>query len=205
MLILSTAFLPPIAHFHLIQKYSSYQIDGKEHFVKQSQRNRALIYGANGTLALTVPLKKFSHQDKTEDIKISYDENWQNNHWRSIESAYRNSAYFEFYEDDFRAFYEAKQGDSLIDFNNKLEQLILSLLKIEANQGYTANYVAQKPDWRILLSPKNKEIIENGRFPNYQQVFSDQFKFKPNLSIIDLLFNLGPASTEYLREVNLNK
>lgn len=203
MLTLSTAYLAPIAYYCLLQGQKEYQIDGKEHYVKQTQRNRAIIYGANGLLSLTVPVKKYSNRDSTEDILISYEEDWQKLHWRAFESAYRNSAYFEFYEDDLRPFYEEKKFERLLDFNAALELLLIEFLKMEAKAHLTSEYIHLQPDWRILLSPKNKRLIEASQFPKYQQVFSDQYHFQPNLSIIDLLFNLGPASRQYLQEVEI--
>lgn len=205
MLTLSTAYLAPIAQYKLIQDSPVYSIDGKEHFVKQSHRNRTVIYGANGPLSLSIPLKKYSNKDRTEDIEISYEQDWQTNHWRSFESAYRNTAYFEFYQDDLKPFYNGRKINSLLEFNFELEKQILDLLKLEAEPQFTMSYVDQSPDWRIILSPKNKSFRKAAYFPAYQQVFSDQHYFQPNLSIIDLLFNLGPASLRYLQEVQLNK
>ena len=178
-------------------------IDGKEHFVKQSQRSRTQIYGANGLLPLIVPLQKYSHRDRTEDVKISYADDWQTLHWRSFEAAYRNTAYFEFYEDDLKPFYTDLKIEGLMDFNSQLESEILALLKIDVTSGLTEEYKELEPDWRILLSPKNKELGKRSYFPSYQQMFDETYGFLANLSIVDLLFNLGPHASNYLKAVRL--
>jgi hypothetical protein len=159
--------------------------------------------GGNGPLSLSIPLQKYSNKELSENIRISYEEDWQTKHWRSFESAYRNTAYFEFYEDEFKPFYTEKKVDRLMDFNLQLEQLILDLINVEAKPNFTLQYIEQQPDWRLLLSPKSNVIENSSYFPYYPQAFSDQHNFRPNLSIVDLLFNLGPASSRYLKEVRL--
>ena len=203
MLILSTAYFAPIAHYHLIRKSKKRVIDGQEHFLKRSHRSRCEILGANGPLKLSIPLKKYSHKAKTEDIRISYDEDWQSNHWKSIQSAYRNSAYFEFYEDDFKEFFNYQLTDRLVDFNALLEDRVLQLLQIEAEKVSASDHLEKESDWRKLLDQPKDKMLENSFFPFYQQVFMKSKAFHPNLSIIDLLFNLGPASRRYLAEVKL--
>jgi len=203
MLILSTAYLAPIAHYHLIKKHGKYLLDGKEHFVKRSQRNRCKILAANGKLSLSIPLKKYTHNDLSEAIKISYEEDWQSQHWKSIQSAYSKSAFFEFYADDFKPFFDEDLTDDLLAFNQLIEDKVLSLLEIDVERNLSSKYLEQEPDWRELLSPKSSEIDNNSFFPFYQQVFGSPNDFYPNLSIIDLLFNLGPASRRYLDEVKI--
>ena len=203
MLTLPSAYLAPIAHYHLLRTNDQIILDGKERFVKRSNRNRCTILGANGPLQLSIPLQKYSHKDKTEDIRISFAEDWQSLHWKSIQAAYSNSAYFEFYEDEFAEFFEEKKTDILMDFNEMLENKVLQLLEIDVDKQYASDYKAQDPDWRSLLDKTNNEVLDNSFFPHYQQVFCEPNEFHPNLSIIDLLFNLGPASRRYLQEVKL--
>lgn len=162
-----------------------------------------MIYGANGPLSLSIPLQKYPNNTPTENIKISYTEDWQTQHWRSFEAAYRNTAFFEFYEDELKPFFQSSKIENLLEFNSQMEEAVLELLGLKTQKEYTKEYTLQDPDWRILLSPKNKHLNQASSFPVYQQVFSDQYGFKPNLSIIDLLFNLGPASVSYLQEVKL--
>jgi hypothetical protein len=203
MLIFPSSYFAPIAQYHLIRKHQKFVIDGKEHFVKRSNRNRCTILGANGPLQLSIPLKKYSHTDKTEDIRISYEEDWQSLHWKSIQAAYSNSAYFEFYEDEFKEFFENKPTDVLMEFNEFLEDRILQLIEVDVEKERASSYKEQEPNWRTLLEKQNQKLIENSFFPHYQQVFTEAGEFHPNLSIIDLLFNLGPASRRYLAEVKL--
>jgi|SRR5690554_218343 len=202
MITLSSAYLGPILHYALLSQNETYEIDTAEHFVKQSYRSRCEIYGANGRLKLIVPLEKWKNNSPIKDIKISYDENWQSLHWRSFESAYRLSPFFDFFEEDFRPFYEKKYS-FLIELNRELEEKIKSLLKITATANYTETYKKCDPDYRKLISPKNKAVVQAVNFEHYYQVFEDKYGFLENLSILDLLFNLGPASKAYLLQTKI--
>lgn len=201
MITLSAAYLAPIVHYALIAQHESYAIDAHEHFVKQSYRNRAEIYGANGKLNLIVPLQKRKNRIPMHAIEISYEEKWQRLHWRSFESAYRLSPYFEYYEDEFLPFYENKEHTKLLDFNLALEDKIKSLLGLNQARQLTEKYEEQEVDYRQLIHPKHE--LEQIEFPYYIQVFTEKYGFIPNLSVLDLLFNLGPASSDYLKELPL--
>lgn len=202
MLLLPSSYFGPALHFALIAQEERYAIEYKEHFVKQSFRSRCEIYGANGKLKLIVPLRKWHHRDTMDSIAISYDEDWQKLHWRSITSAYRTSPYFEFYEELIKPlfFLETK---SLLAYNQEVENSLKQLLKLKAQESYTVSYEARETDWRKLLHPKNKELYEAVSFPKYIQVFEEKCGFIPNLSILDLLFNLGPNSKTYLENIDL--
>lgn len=195
-MLLSTAYLPPIHYFKKIATSSTVLIEQHEYFVKQTYRNRCTIYGANGVQDLVIPLENTHEKTPIHQKKIAYKQNWQLNHWRSIESAYRNSPYFIYYADELHPFYTNKY-EFLLEYNNELLKTLLRLLKLKGEIQLTDVYeknVAE--DLRSAFSPK-KPIPQNTAKP-YSQVFSEKHGFIPNLSIIDLLFNKGPEAYEYL-------
>ncbi|GAA0883412.1 WbqC family protein [Sphingobacterium siyangense subsp. cladoniae] len=199
-LLLPACYLPPISYFHTVQEHNlPLVIEKYEHFQKQSYRTRARIASANGVQDLIVPIQ---HGNKErvpmKDIRISYEFDWQRLHWLSIQTAYRSSAYFEYYEDDFIRFYEEKFA-YLVDFNVAQLELILKSIKLKRAIGFTEEYVAapsEMIDFRNLIHPKKESILRDPK--EYYQVFSDKNGFYPDLSIIDLLFNQGPQSKSYL-------
>lgn len=194
-------YLPPVEYFVQLNTYKpDILIEREEHFPKQTYRNRANIYSPDGSLALVVPVIKGSkNHTKVRDVKISYDFDWQRLHWQSLGACYRRSAYFEYYEDDFAAFYQKqKQTPYLFDYNDELLKLLLKLLKIKTEINYTDEYFAEYtsvPDFRTSIHPKKETELKQ---KPYFQVFEDRSGFLKNLSIVDLLFNQGPQSINYL-------
>jgi hypothetical protein len=192
-------YLPPVEYFTVINQHKpNILIEKHEHFPKQTYRNRAHIYSPEGVLQLVVPVVKGSKvHTPIKDVKISNDFAWQRLHWMGLQSCYRRSAYFEFYEDGFAHFYE-KQFNHLFDYNEELLQMILKFLKVQVNLTYTDDYhreQAQLVDYRNILHPKKDAVIEQ---KPYFQVFEERKGFLRNLSIVDLLFNQGPQSVHYL-------
>jgi hypothetical protein len=200
--ILSTAYLAPIQYYSKLITYPTCVIEHFEHLTKQTYRSRCNMYSPNGLLTLSVPLIKRGQRQALKDTKISYDYDWQTLHWRTIESGYRRSPFFEYYEDDFRPFYDEKKYDFLIDLNENLQQLVLKLLKQKSSYTFTTSYTKTYPDaddYRELISPKvhyEKDMLF--MFNAYSQVFEERHGFIPNLSIIDLLFNQGPRAIDYI-------
>jgi hypothetical protein len=191
--------LPNLFFFKQLLSYRNQDIllEKQEHFPKQTFRNRAEIYSPNGKLDLSVPITRGNgNHTSYKDVKICNDTNWQHIHWKTIESCYRNSAYFEFYEDGFVPFYE-KKYNFLFDYNLELLQLILKNLKLNVSISITEEFHSayQSPDFRNIITTKN---IQNYSAKPYFQVFEDREGFKGNLSIIDLLFNQGPQALGYL-------
>ena len=132
-----------------------------------------------------------------KDVKIAYDHEWQRLHWLSLQTAYRSSAYFEYYEDDFKPFYTRK-FDYLFDFNLAQLELVLKCLKIKRTIGFTDTYEKDygNLDFRHVIHPKKASIYPNPK--PYYQIFEDRHGFLANLSVIDLIFNQGPQSKMYL-------
>lgn len=192
-------YLPPVAFFtELLPHKNNFLIEQKEHFPKQTYRNRAQICSPDGALTLVVPVTKGSkNHTKIRDVKISYDFSWQRLHWLSLQTCYRSSAYFEYYEADFEPFYAAKQFDFLFDWNEALLQLLLKLLKTKVEINFTTEYSADfaGADFRNNINPKTAYDFEQ---KTYFQVFDDRQGFLKNLSIVDLLFNQGPNASNYL-------
>jgi hypothetical protein len=194
--LLPTAYFGPISYYAILLQHPNCRIELHEHFVKQSIRNRCDIYGANGKLQLTIP-KQRKGSDKTiiKEIQISYKQNWQKEHWNAIVSSYNSSPYFEYYKDELQPFFE-KEEMLLIDLNCKLQSVILNILQVEDKIITTTEYL-HKGNFSDLRNYKwNTEKQEK-----YDQVFMEKQGFIPNLSILDLLFNLGPESADYLNNM----
>ena len=198
--ILPLFYLPPVGYFSLLQKVGQdFLIEKNEHLAKQTYRNRASIYSPNGKLDLTVPIVKGAkNHTKVKDVRISYDFKWQRLHWLSLETCYRSSAYFEFYEDELARFYHEK-FDFLFDYNLELLTWLGKKLKLPIEFNVTLAYQDDIPaelDYRGMMNPKKAEELANNK--HYYQVFEDRHEFLPNLSIVDLLFNQGPQAKLYL-------
>jgi hypothetical protein len=198
VILLPTAFLPNTAYFSLLLNKKNIYIDVHEHFVKQTIRNRCEIVSSNGPLILSVPLVNSGNKTLTCNKIISYSENWQLKHWRAIESAYRNSPYFEFFEEEIKNSFFTKQ-ELLIEYNQQLIQTFFTILRKPITINFTESYQTQsKNDFR---NEDNLNQLIN-HFPAYYQVFQHSIGFIPNASILDLLFNEGLYSLEYLKELN---
>jgi hypothetical protein len=197
--VLPMFYLPPVEYFTELNIYKpDFVIEANEHFPKQTYRNRANIYSPDGLLTLVVPVVKGSKvHTPVKEVKISYDFRWQRLHWMSLQACYRRSAYFEYYEDELAPFYELRE-QWLFDYNRKLLELLIKLLKIKATINYTDEYHAEYPhltDLRSSITPKK----DSGFMQKpYFQVFEERQGFMKNLSIVDLLFNQGPQSINYL-------
>lgn len=197
--ILPLFYLPPVAYFTAIKNHRpDIVIEREEHFPKQTYRNRANIYSPDGILSLTVPVVKGSKMHtKVKDVKISYDFNWQRLHWMSLETCYRRSAYFEYYEDDFAPFYQ-KRFNYLFDFNEQLMQMLLKFIKLPFELKYTETYEALYPQLEDLRDAMSAKKEYDAQQKPYFQVFEERNGFIKNLSIADLLFNQGPQTINYL-------
>lgn len=193
-------YLPPIDYFSAaLQANLPLVLDQHEHFPKQTFRNRASIHGANGQLDLIIPILKGSRvHTSMKNVKISNDFNWQRLHWMSLETAYRSSAFFEFYEAEFAPFYE-KKWDYLLEFNQEITDLLIRLLKLDLSFEQSESYLEPTEillDFRSSIHPKKPSVYPQ---KSYFQVFEDRNGFIPHLSIVDLLFSQGPQSNRFLK------
>ncbi len=201
-LLLPCLYLAPIQYYSKLASGADCIIELDEHFPKQTYRNRAVIFDSNGALKLIIPLKKHSEKTRMRDIRISYDAPWQDLHWKTLESAYRSSPFFEYYEHEFAPFYVGNTYEFLFEFNLALQEVVLKLLKLKPKISLTSSYEKETPgvrDLRMLISPKKKTGDDSGFvIKPYPQVFEPKYGFLPNLSMADLLFNEGPQAISYL-------
>ena len=193
---LTSAYLAPVEYYSAMAKADIVFLEHCEFYEKQSYRNRCNIAGANGQLALTIPVEKSKGSRMlTRDVRISEHNDWQLQHWRSIESAYNSTPFFEYYKDDLIPFYE-KNWTFLWDFNTEIQTKLLELLDlqidIQLTKEYKVDFDENVQDVRNTIHPKKE--TEVGSFKTYYQVFEQRFGFIPNLSSIDLLFNMGNES-----------
>ncbi len=197
--VLPMFYLPPVEYFLQLNTYKpDILIEKEEHFPKQTYRNRANIYSPNGVLCLTIPVVKGAKKHtKIKDVKISYEFDWQRLHWLSLQACYRRSAYFEYYEDDLSVFYNRK-FDFLFDYNREILEFLIKATKLSVTLGFTESYEKEYPsivDLRHAIDAKKRVPFQQ---KPYYQVFEERKGFISNLSIVDLLFNQGPHTVNYL-------
>lgn len=202
---LSSAYLAPVQYYAKLYACEKAFVEQYDHYMKQTYRNRCIIAAADGPLTLSVPTEKSDTlKCLMKDVRISDHGNWRHLHWTALESAYRNSPFFEYYQDDFRPFYE-KKYTFLYDFNEELCALICRLMDMQPCVERTCCYLpeegGQADDFRERIHPK-RNWREDDRFTAvpYYQVFEERHGFLPNLSVVDLLFNMGPESLLVLRD-----
>jgi hypothetical protein len=196
--LLSTTYFGPVQWYQKLHRAEYIEIEQWESFQKQTYRNRCLIATTNGIQALTVPIERNNSQ-LLKDIRISDHGNWRRLHWNALQSAYGESPFFEYYQDDIHPFFE-KRWTFLLDFNEEIRARMCELIDIEPHVSYTSAFVADTniPDFRSAINPKHPAPDPDFTPKPYYQVYQPKHGFLPNLSILDLLFNLGPESIFYL-------
>ncbi|MBC3757578.1 WbqC family protein [Hyunsoonleella sp. SJ7] len=202
-IVIHPTYFPNIAHFVALANARNITFEVFDNFVKQTYRNRTYIYGANGKLSLNIPvIFSQKNRQKYSEVEIFNADRWQLNHWKSLESAYRTSPFFEFYEDELKhLFFE--EATYLMDFNLKCFEVICECLQLEIDYSKTASFekeIGNKSDFRYLVNAKKSYSFD---FETYTQVFENKHGFIPNLSILDLLFNEGPNAMNYLESQTL--
>lgn len=194
----STAYFPPVAYMAAMMRHPEVLIEAKETFPKQTYRNRMLIMTAEGVRPLTVPVVRSNHS-RTDEVTIDYKERWNVIHLRTLTAAYAASPYWLYYQDDIEALL-GTQYARLMDLNEAVLTWVLRRLKIETRMSVTTDYRpadGAEEDYRNRFSPKIPLPTEG--FPAYCQVFADRQPFAPNLSVLDLMTNLGPEAKDYLK------
>lgn len=197
--LISTAYFPPVQYVATLLQHTSLLIEAKETFPKQTYRNRMEIMTAGGVRTLTVPVIRNNHSH-TDEVLIDYKERWNIVHLRTIEAAYAASPYYLYYKDDITALL-MPHHDRLIDLNQVILDWVLKRLKINSTVFLTMDYTAVTDikDYRNAFSPKQPVPAE--KFPTYYQVFCDRQPFAHNLSILDLMMNIGPEAGGYLHAI----
>ncbi|MDR1865501.1 MAG: WbqC family protein [Bacteroidales bacterium] len=203
-ILLSTAYFAPVQYYSKLLTGQPVIMEKHEHYNKQSYRNRCTICTANGLLDLVVPVVR-SVQPKIRigEVSIAYDTPWQKLHFKAIESAYRRSPFYEYYIDSLTPFFTGHYR-LLYEFNILIMRTVCHLLdmpfRIAESEAYTKG-TGHCIDLRNSIHPKNHRRLPDPDFVpvRYTQVFSDRFGFHPNLSILDMLFNMGADSVEVIR------
>lgn len=208
LIILPTAWLPSISYFALLTADVPIALEVFESYPKQTCRNRCYIATANKVLSLSVPVVKVdgSHTP-THRVSLCDAEPWRRNHWRTIESAYRNSAWYPHYDVGLATVINQRH-DSLWTMNDALINHLARVMKLSINYRKTEEWVAapqQGLDLRNAFDTRMPAFVDDlAVFPRYFQNFADRYGFQPDLSIIDLLFNCGPDAGDYLRLLGIS-
>ena len=215
--LLQTTYFGPVQWYQKLHRYEHTLIQQYDSYQKQTFRNRCIIATANGLQALTVPVDTHpvlgaSAAESTKcllkDVRISDHNQWRRIHWNALQSAYSESPFFEYYADDIRPFFEQKY-DFLVDFNEAIRQKMCELIDIHPSVEYTQEFLSPQEvsstthhpiihDFRDVISAKHPQPDADFEVKRYWQVFQHKHGFLPNLSILDLLFNMGPESIFYL-------
>ena len=207
-LLLSTAYAPPISYFAKLYEYQGKVIglEAQEHYLKQSYRNRCRILSPNGVQALTIPVEQsLSLKTKIRDVRISEHGSWRHLHAQALRTAYGASPFFEYYADELLPFYERRYS-FLWDFNEELLRVLTRQLQLEVSWSATEEFAdpaeecPETCDLRYVIHPKKRHSVAGLMRPPYYQLYQDRFGFVEELSILDLLFEMGPESLLILRD-----
>ncbi|MBI3517751.1 MAG: WbqC family protein [Bacteroidetes bacterium] len=195
--LLSTAYLPDLAYLSQVVRYDTVLIENCEHYMKQTHRNRCDILSSAGALRLSIPLVQKSDKEIISQKRISYAEKWQHQHWRTITTAYKNSPYFEFFEHEFKPFYETEY-EFLLQYNSELLKTILNILRIKKEITLTTEFELIPSHTNDLRKTNFQNTEDDISKVSYYQVFADKIGFTPRLSCIDALFHIGLETKELL-------
>jgi hypothetical protein len=203
-LLVATAYFPPVSYLAACVHAEEVVIEHEETYPKQTIRNHCNILGPNGKQTLSIPVIKVNgHHTKTRDIRLDSSTNWQMNHKRSILTAYGNSPYYLYYSDLFTPCLESHY-EFLIDLNRAILQKIFEVIRITPKVTLTDTFRKEWPGITDIRYTPKKNINQNSTsFPAYTQVFSSRHPFSPDLSSLDLIFNLGPECLSYLEAIIL--
>lgn len=195
-IILPTAYLPNLEYFTCLLWSERAIVDLTEKFQRQTTRNRCTILNANGIQNLSVPVsREYGSETLTRDIRISYAEDWQKNHLRSLESAYRRTPYYEYYIDSLTAIIQS-QKEYLFELNFELLIYLADKIGLACELDINTGNEGLAKIHPLVLPEKNSSF--QGK--EYLQTFTERYGFTANLSVLDLLFNEGPNSICILQE-----
>ena len=212
--LLQTTYFGPVQWYQKLKRYDHCVIEQYDSYQKQTYRNRCVIATANGLQALTVPVEVGGKKEEVREVRISDHNQWRRVHWNALQSAYSESPFFEYYADDIRPFFEQKY-EFLIDFNEAIRQKMCELLDIETSVSYSSGFMVHGSgsmvqdsgfrvqgsgfkDFREVIHAKHPQDDPEFQPRSYWQVFQHRYGFQPNLSILDLLFCMGPEAVFYL-------
>lgn len=200
LLIAHSQYLAPVSFYASLYASQGLLIDDTTPFVKQTYRNRAVIATENGAQTLTVPVVHGGRQTM-RDVRISEHGNWRHLHWNALATAYRKSPFFDYYADDFARFYEERDG-FLLDFNMRLHSVVCELLGLDVTVRLLSEFggddlPCNTTDVRPFVEPS---VVAPCSVQPYYQVFALRNGFQPDMSIVDLLFNMGPEGLLVLRD-----
>lgn len=189
-MLLSSTYFGPVQWYQKLNRCPRVMIEACDSYRKQTYRNRCIIAAEGGPLALTVPV--------ADGLRVSDHGRWRHNHWQALQSAYGESPFFEFYEDDLRPLFEPR-WELLYDYNEAIRQTLCTLLDIHPCVAFTTEYQPSAPDdFREVIQPKHPQADPDFVPKPYWQVYAHRHGFLPNLSVLDLLLNMGPESIFYL-------
>lgn len=203
-ILIHPSYFPSISHFVAMLQADKITFEMEDNFQKQTNRNRAFIYSANGKQMLNIPIKHSKElKQKYKDVRIEHAFGWQKQHFKSLEAAYRTSPYFEYFEDEIRPIFEGKP-EFMLDLNLQIHEVLCSCLGIvlpyEQTKDYHKEVSNDITDLRTLINGKKDTNI----YTPYIQVFDEKHGYLNNLSILDLLFNEGRHAIDYLKKQSLS-
>lgn len=199
-IILPTSYFGPIPYYSILVKSDNYVLEKHENFIKQSVRSRCIINSSSGKLNLSIPrIRKNSSKTKIKDIRICYNEPWQKIHLRSIITCYNSSPFFDYYKEKISKIFNLKEK-FLIDFSLKSHLIVMDFLKLNQNINYTKFFenINNSTDYRNYGFCSKEDY-------KYDQVYFTKNDFIKDLSILDLIFNLGPESIDFLKKIDNNQ
>ena len=213
--LLTSTFFGPIQWYQKLYRYDRVLIEHHDSYQKQTYRNRCLIATQGGVQALTVPVsigngeqrtertERAERTDTSESALLSDHGNWRHQHWQALQAAYGDSPFFIYYEDDLRPFFTDNRWATLYDYNDAICRKMCELLDISPNMTPTDHFIRKDEldgidDFREVIQPKHPASDAQFVAKSYYQVFERKHGFLPNLSILDLLMNMGPESIFFL-------
>ena len=199
------SYFPSIATMVAMAKADKITLEIQDNYQKQTYRNRAYIAHSNGKLLLNIPIRhsKSTRHQKTKDVTPENNFSWLAEHWKSIQVAYRTSPYFEFYEDDLAPLFK-EPVLKLQGFNIQILETITELIGLET-QILTSNVFDKHTELQDMRHLANCKKEPSYNFDTYHQVFEGNHGRIENLSILDLLFNEGPNTLNYLQSQTLER